>query len=53
MVGEFFESRTVERIDREKFRVEEAGEYLARLNAAIRAGNQAAAPLLDEALAPR
>ena len=35
VVSEFFDQRTVERINREKYRVEDAQTYLARLNAEI------------------
>lgn len=42
VVGEFFEQRIVDRINREKYRVEEAGAYLGRINAEIREANLAA-----------
>lgn len=37
VVGDFFDRRVVDRFDRSKVLIEEAGDYLSRINAAIAA----------------
>lgn len=43
VVGEFYSRKAVEGLDRAKFRIETAGDYLARINAEIAARNAAEA----------